>query len=258
MSRPNPFVAIGFTSLGIGYLLEAYTSRTRATDAAPAPNGVSGMHRGQLRGGLGRIPTLAETAKRDGVRSVKFYPAGTIHDREKRIRGEIIKASLTPKAITDARLVLSGRCPKVGGGVMWCVKPKDWHGEILTLFRAVVDPNSALAVRYGRDHPDVDQYPSYELLDRVPQEDCDGMIVRLGTLLRAVGYRVRTRIVAPAGKPGDWQHIYLAVAPVPGTVENWQPLDVTEPEKALSSRNAPFWEPGPNIIDPNKLDGPII
>jgi hypothetical protein len=252
----NPLIGIGFTSLGIGYLWEAYSRNKTGTPATPAePITTNGLRRRLPPGstGLG----YAEP-KKGGIRSMKMHAVGTIEDRERYIREQIKKDSLNPKVISAARAVVSGRCPKADGGVMWCVKPKDSMGEIRLMFKAVVDPNSALAVRYTRDHPTVDLFPSNELLDRLPAEDCDGMVVRLGALLRAIGFHVRTRIVAPAGKPKQWAHIYLMVAPVPGVADGWLPLDPTEPERAYRARNAPFWEPGTDQIDPLKLDGPII
>lgn len=240
-NRWNPLLGIGFTALGAGYLWEAW--KHKKEDEPVAPTGTNGFGYAGSKGAP------------NGIRSMKYYPAGDIEQRENYIIQQIRKDSEDPKVISEARAVLSGRCPAARGGyVDWCVKPKDWDGEVRALYRAVVDPNSALAVRYTRDHTTVDLFGSSALMRRLPAEDCDGMAIRLGALLRSVGYSVRTRVVAPAGQPGAWSHIYLAVSTPPGSRNNWKPLDPTEPEKTVAGGNFPYWEVGPGVADRRKRD----
>ncbi len=81
------------------------------------------------------------------------------------------------------------------------------------------------------------------------------MMIRLGSMLRAVGYNVRTRVVAPKGAPGQWSHIYLAVSVPAGSSGPWLPLDPTEPEKTVRGASRyPFWEVGTDIADPKRRD----
>lgn len=243
-NRWNPWLGIGFTSLGIGYLMEAWKHKNGHEGEVPSSGGSTN--------GLGYAPAKGVS---NGIRTMKMYPAGDIAQRENYILNQIRKDSEDPKVISEARAVLSGRCPAVNGGsVGWCVRPKDWDGEVRALYRAVTDPNSALAVRYTRDHVTVDLFGSSGLMRRLPAEDCDGMAIRLGALLRSVGYSVRTRVVAPAGHPGAWSHIYLMVSTPPGSNNNWRPLDPTEPEKALASGSYPYWEVGSNVVDRRKRD----
>jgi hypothetical protein len=146
---------------------------------------------------------------------------------------------------TESRRIYLPECDVV---VHNCVAPKDWKGEIAMLFHAVTDPNSKMAMRYTRDHATIDLFGSSSLLRRLPSGDCDDMAIRLGALLRSIGYAVRCRIVAPAGQPRQWAHIYLMVGNEPGTPSpsRWYALDPTEPQ------HGPFWEVPDRLISTKK------
>ena len=233
----NPLIGIGFASLGVGYLWEAWKTRK------DEEGGVNGL--GAVENGRGTS---------NGIKTMKYYPVGDITQRENYIIDQIRKDSLDPRVISEARAILSGRCPATRGGyVDWCVKPKDYDAQVRALYLAVTDPNSALAVRYVNDHPTVDLFGSSALMRRLPAEDCDGMAIRLGALLRAVGHGVKTRVVAPKGQPGRWSHIYLMVAS-PMT-NRWRPVDPTEPEKTKSrSSQFPYWEIENTYVDSKRRD----
>lgn len=268
----NPLISIGFASLGAGYLYEWWRSRDSGNNLNPIlpeedmPSSMNGFGIvPEIQQGRSivpwrelpkfNLPKYGTEAKAAGVRTVKQYPAGDIANRENFIIDQIRKDSVTPAVISAARSVMSGRCPVVKGGVDWCVQPKDWDSEVQALYEAVVNPNSPYAVRYTRDHVEVDLFGSSALMSRLPAEDCDGMTIRLGSLLRAVGYHVRTRVVAPRGAPGQWAHIYLAVSTPAGSRGNWRPLDPTEPEDTKRyARKYPFWEVGTDRADPKRRD----
>ena len=251
----NPLIGIGFASLGVGYLYEAYKGHT-----SPTP---LGNQLGALEPYAARMPPIRRTrgstaptpfgaiepqkAVSNGLRSMKFYPAGGIESRVGRITGQIKKDSLDPNVVSAARAIISQKCGTLEGGRHWCVPVKDWKGEIRAVFKAVTDPNSPFAVRYTRDHVEVDMFASSELMSRLPAEDCDGLTIRLGALLRALGYHVRARVVAPSGAPNQWSHIYLAVAVPPGSKDSWLPLDPSD------AQHGPFWEV-PNAMISTKRD----
>lgn len=242
----NPLIGIGFASLGVGYLYEAYKGQR-----SPTPMGGTAL--GALAPYAERLPPIRRSRGRatapahlgalepmkgvpNGLKSMKFYPAGDIDNRVGRIAGQIRKDSLDPNVVSAARAIVSQKCGDLEGGRHWCVPVKDWKGEIKAVFHAVTNPNSPFAVRYTRDHVEVDMFASSELMARLPAEDCDGLTIRLGSLLRALGYHVRCRVVAPAGAPNQWSHIYLAVAVPPGSKDGWMPLDPSE------AQHGPFWE----------------
>lgn len=234
----NPLIGLGFTALGVGYLYEAFTN-----GSTPTPIGTLGKSPAQPGG--------------KGVREIKFHPAGDINQRVAYIVAQIRKDAQTKEVIGEARALLSRKCPidprSRMPGLKWCIEPKDWKGEQLALFYyAITDPNSKMGVRYTRDHATVDLFGSSALMRRLPAEDCDGMTIRLGALLTAVGYSVKCRVIAPAGAPGQWAHIYLMAGDEPGnpSPRRWIPLDPTEPQ------HGPGWEVPKNLISSVK-DFPV-
>lgn len=244
-SSPNKLIAVGFATIGLGYLYELF--KDGSSPASPLGSDFDGLEpyaaglppirrtRGATRPtALGAIQP--QGAVTNGLKSMKFYPAGDIDNRVGRIAGQIRKDSLDPNVVSAARAIVSQKCGSLEGGRHWCVPVKDWKSEIRAVFNAVTNPNSPFAVRYTRDHVEVDMFASSELMSRLPAEDCDGLTIRLGSLLRALGYHVRCRVVAPAGAPNQWSHIYLAVAVPPGSKDSWMPLDPSE------AQHGAFWE----------------
>lgn len=241
----NPLIGVGFTALGIGYLYEAFRKDVPATPVGRAPFkgqmlGRAGLPEQQASGGVTGGPMVVK----DGIRSIKFYPAGNIDNRVRFIVEQIRKDSEDKKTVTEARAIVSGKCRMERGGVNWCVPPKDWLGELRMLYWALTNPNSPYAMRYTRDHATVDMFGSSESHRRLPSGDCDDFAIRLGALARAIGYPVKCRIVAPAGAPGQWAHIYLMVGNVPGEgrPSKWLPMDPTEPQ------HGPFWEVSRRLV----------
>jgi hypothetical protein len=234
-SSPNKLIAVGFATIGLGYLYELFRDGSREV----SPLG---------RNGLGRLPRKGEAPPlvvKSGVREIKFYPAGDIAHRVGFIADQIRKDSTDKAVITEARAIVSGKCPTARGGRLdWCVQPKDWKGELAALYNAITDPNSALAVRYTRDHATVDLFGSSALLRRLPSGDCDDLTIRLGALARAIGYSVKCRVVAPAGQPDQWAHIYIMVGNEPGNPKpsKWYSLDASEPQHPA------FWEVPSHLI----------
>jgi hypothetical protein len=272
----NPLIGIGFTALGVGYLWEAFQKSSPGT---PMGSGLQGMPFGLSSDGLrpnlpyaaleGRGPLGALGARyiaapqagsrilkdekgketlfvSDGVRTIKFYPAGDIDNRLRFIIDQMKKDTKDPKTITEATQILSGKCPTAKGGLKWCVPVKNWDDEVRMLFYAATNPNSPYSMRYVRDPIDYDGFRSSELMRRIPAGDCDDFTIKLGAWLRAVGYSVKCRIVAPRGQPGQWAHIYLMVGTPPGENTKWRPLDPTE------AQNGPFWEVPNSMISSRK------
>jgi hypothetical protein len=167
---------------------------------------------------------------KNGVKSIRFYEAGSIDNRLRFIMDQMVKDSRDPKTISEVTAIFGKKCPTERGGVDWCVKAKKWDSELAMMFYAIVDPNSPYSVRYTRDHAYIDMFRSSDLMRRIPTGDCDDMTIRLGAWLLIMGYSVKCRIVAPAGQPGQWAHIYLMAGSPPGENTKWVPLDPTEPQ----------------------------
>lgn len=263
-NAPNKLIAVGFGIIGAGYLWELF--RDGSAPVSPLGNhgvaGPFGLTADGMRPNLpfatiqgarqlgyagGRELTAGDEAAgkirhiKDGVRSIKFYPAGDIDNRLKYIIKQIREDSKQKETVTEATAILSGKCPTAKGGLKWCIPVKNWESEVKMLFYAIVNPNSPYSLRYTRDPVNYDAFRSSDLMRRIPAADCDDMTIRLGALLMAVGYTVKCRIVAPKDQPGQWAHIYLLVGTPPGENTKWIPLDPTEPYP-------PGWEPSNAIV----------
>lgn len=164
----NPLIGIGFTALGVGYLYEAWKHANGATIPAVPATSVNG-NRGALGYAGGRGDPLV---LKDGVKTIRFYPAGDISQRVGYIAAQMRKDAEDKDVVTEARRLLSGKCPVERGGVDWCIQPKHWKEEILQLFNAVTNPNSAIAMRYTRDPLKYDAFGSSALHRRLPAGDC--------------------------------------------------------------------------------------
>jgi hypothetical protein len=215
----NKLVSTGFVLLGLGYLLEGKRS-VNGDSAAPATNG------------LGRVPNPGQR----GIRDMKIHDISTIDQRVAFIVNQIRTDSTRPEVISAARAIVSGKCPVDSGGIDWCIRPKDHKAEIAAIFHGITNPNSPYAVRYTRDHATVDLFGSNALMSRLPAGDCDDLCIRGGAMLRAIGFDVKCRVVAPAGQPNQWAHIYLMVGNPPGDNKQWIPFDASE------ALHGPFWE----------------
>ena len=276
----NPLIGIGFTALGVGYLWEAMNKQSPMTPMGGGLRGLGGPFGLSADGLRPNLPYAALEGRRmlgslppgarlhgaggsyvttdargkevlhvpagDGVRTIKFYPAGSIDNRLRFIIDQMKKDTKDPKTVTESTRILSGKCPIAKGGLKWCVPVKDWDSEVRMLFYAITNPNSPYSMRYVRDPVDYDGFRSSDLMRRIPAGDCDDFTIRLGAWLRAVGYSVKCRIVAPAGQPGQWAHIYLVVGTPPGENTKWRPLDPTE------AQNGPFWEVPNHMISSKK------
>lgn len=197
-----------------------------------------------LRGvrGLGRGPT-PELPPADGVRSmsVRSYEYLPIDQRVKMIKDQLVRDARTKEVISEARTILSGRCPTAKGGVDWCVTPKDKRAEVFALYDAIVNPNSPYAIRYTADHRTIDVFSSARVMRKINAGDCDEQVTRLGAWLVSVGFPV-TLVVIQDTKSPSWSHIYLE------TEANGQRvvLDPTEPQFG------PGWEVPANLVAKKK------
>jgi transglutaminase-like putative cysteine protease len=100
------------------------------------------------------------------------------------------------------------------------LQPKDWLGEIGTIFEFV-----RKNIRYIQDVNDVEtlQWPTATLL--LQHGDCDDMVMLTCAMLESIGYV--TKSVAIGFSRGNFDHVYLEVY-VPDR-QMWLALDPTEP-----------------------------
>lgn len=104
-------------------------------------------------------------------------------------------------------------------------RAKDWLCEIRAIYNWVKKN-----IRYFYDIRGVDTYHSARAIAfELKGGDCDDFAIILGSLLAAIGYPIKLRIVAKT-KDGKFVHIYPLVGiPPHGKVVKWIPLELTEP-----------------------------
>lgn len=178
------------------------------------------------------VPVLGYAREQGHVRAPPSEgtnaPPGQLRFNEKRVRTidervalvhtQMVHGTRDPKVYQLARAVLAQK-NAMGD---WAVGEKDHANEARALFNEV-----RRRVRYTWDPLDYDAFQTPRKTLELRTADCDDYASLLGAMLRAVGLKVRTRIVQTKGSD-TWNHIYLAVA-IPGKGPNgtdgWMPLD---------------------------------
>lgn len=228
-SNANPWKALGYLFLGLGTMIE--------WRAWAQSKQLAGMRtRRGLLAELGST-TSSDVMAGDDERAVdalgrasgpildaaRIHSVGSIDQRVSYIRERINKDSLNP-SIREAALEIVGKKCGTKGNYRWCTTPKDYAGEVKAIYAAVQDPNSPIALRYVRDHQKVDQFTAAAKAIKLRGEDCDGGTIVLGSLLMAIGYPIRMRVIQDTHS-SDWSHIYPMVGLPPSNPSLWIPLD---------------------------------
>lgn len=247
--RPPPsfLIAAGYTLLGGAFLIEGTRLWLQLRESRQGGGGVGGLGRGRRRGflGLGRgADESLEEARartRGAVSTSQIKNVHSIEERLDEIKKLTYKSSLDPRIREDSLAIVSRKCGP-DGNRSWCVPEKDAWSEVKAIFASFRDPNSPTAVRYVRDHPEVDQFTAAgKTLFRLNAGDCDDQSIALAARLRSIGYPVAFRIIRAKGTP-TWSHIYVMVGLPPGNPTKWVPLDTTVPGAP------PGWEAPANMI----------
>jgi len=205
--RLRKLIGWGEVAIGLGFLIRGGLRVTGRADPSP----------------VGRFAQLERPAlpqhRGNVVQSARLERVGDINQRVDKIKKLILKDSLSPIVREEALGILTQKC-----GNRWCVREKDYEGEISALFWALRDPKSPYAMRYTRDHVYVDQFHGSRVLRKLSGGDCDDGSVRLGAWLLAVGYPIKLRVIHAKGAP-SWSHIYLLAGVPPTNPTKWIPLD---------------------------------
>lgn len=123
--------------------------------------------------------------------------------------------------------------PRVRGVALEVVRslaPKDWRGEVQSLFEYVRD-----RIRYVHDVAGVETIQTPPVTIDLEAGDCDDKSTLLSSLLAAIGYE--SRFVAVGYRaPNSYQHVYVEAR----LGNQWIPLDATV--------QRPFgWSPRPAV-----------
>jgi hypothetical protein len=107
----------------------------------------------------------------------------------------------------------------------WATPEKDWGAEARALFDW-----TRQHVRYVRDPRYRDWFSAPDRTLAVGAEDCDGLSIVLGTLLTAIGFPVRLRVIQ-TDRSKDYDHIYLGTD-VSDDKGQWIALDASVAQPA--------------------------
>ena len=171
-----------------------------------------------------------------------YHTVKSIDERLKHIHDMIKRSYRTPRLRAMAVEVVSQKC-----GEKWCTPEKNNPEEVKAVFAFV-----RKHVRYVRDPIGIDTFQhALRTLHKDVSSigfgggDCDDYTIVLGSMLGAIGFPVKSRIIQTTDAD-SWNHIYLLVglpprnppkqAGAPGTArlssgQGWIPLDasVTKP-----------------------------
>ena len=185
--------------------------------------GVSALR--EARGGGRRRRGLGDRDDPSDEPRARNYDAKNIGQRVKHIVGLIQRGRGDPKVKGVAISAVSQKC-----GRDWCIPERDYAGEVRAIFA-----ETRKRVRYVYDARGIDQYVAAKRTMQWGGGDCDDYSIVLGSLLGAIGYPVRLRVIRThdAGLPrGEFNHIYALVGLPPNAPQKWIPLDASVSEPA--------------------------
>ncbi len=166
-------------------------------------------------------PRIIEAESRPAGRELKArsYDVTNIDDRVAHIRKMAKQARSTknaPKVIKLARSIVNKKC---GGD--WCIAERDHLGEIKAIFFALRE-----RARYVSDPKDVDVFTSPDAMLEMQGGDCDEYAIALTSMLWAIGYTTKLRIIQTK-KSETWDHIFVLVGLPQRKPTKWIALDAS-------------------------------
>jgi len=170
----------------------------------------------------------------------KIYNIGSIDDRISRIRTLVNKAPRDPRVRELAVAIVSRVC-----GSNWCIKEKDYKGELSALYKALRSPASPVGVRYVRDITNIDTYQNPLRTFDMKGGDCDDFVITFLSLAKSIGYGdTYARVIQTVNSP-DWNHIYAVVGIPPQNPVKYIGIDASVPKYA-------GWQPPKYMIKRHK------
>lgn len=101
-------------------------------------------------------------------------------------------------------------------------QPKDAECELIKVWNFVLKN-----FRYVYDPDQIDTFTTVKYSLEAGGGDCDDATILFGSLLRAIGFQVRARVIATTDAPSEWVHIYPLVGLPKDNPSKWVPLDMT-------------------------------
>jgi transglutaminase-like putative cysteine protease len=177
----------------------------------------------------GRVD-VAELPAGRGPMKMKVKQVFSLEDRMAEIIRITNKGKLDPEIRKFVAEAINKKC-----GDDWCVKERDYDGEIVSVFNAV-----RRNVRYTGDIWSVDTFQHPVRTLELGIGDCDDMSIILGSCLMSIGYPIRFRVIQTKNS-SDWSHIFILAGRPPRDPKQWVSLDATV-------RKPAGWHPPKSMI----------
>lgn len=142
----------------------------------------------------------------------------TVDDRVMYVARNIVKGKRSAKVHALSSMALTDFC---GNG--WCVKERDWIGEVCAITDFIRNN-----VRYTLDTHGIDTYRSPDKTLELAMGDCDDMTALAGAALQAVGYPVWIKVIQMGGQD-QFHHIYVMAGIPPENPQKVIAVDASQP-----------------------------
>ena len=205
--------------IGIAGLMMAGKALGRAFDSTQQQVKTSmGQLRGTMNGKymqVGDLPTA----------TTRIHKVDSLEDRIKWIKKMVEKGVRDP---TERAVLWQAVHQELGAmcGQDWCVKERDWMGELDAIYNFV-----RANVRYSHDVTGIDTYQSPLRTLQAHGGDCDCLTTLIAALCKMVGYSVKARVIKTTGSD-DWNHVYCMVGLPPPRPTRWVAMDASVGKKA--------------------------
>jgi transglutaminase-like putative cysteine protease len=114
----------------------------------------------------------------------------------------------------------SPRIRRIAIEIVKRVQERDYLGEVKQLFEFTKQ-----RIRFTRDPYGVESLEGAEETLELGAGDCDALTVLLSSLLGAVGYPIKLKVISTTGR--GWNHIYPLVGIPPQRPQTWIPADAS-------------------------------
>lgn len=165
---------------------------------------------------LSKKTDIAELPAGRGKMKMKVHKVFSLEDRMSHIIQMTKKGMIDPEIRKFTAEAINKRC-----GNNWCVKERDYMGEIRAVFKAV-DEN----VRYTGDIWSIDTFQHPVRTLELGVGDCDDVSMVIASCLMSIGYPIRFRVIQTKSS-NDWNHIFVLAGIPPRDAKKWVSLDAT-------------------------------
>lgn len=159
---------------------------------------------------------IAELPSGRGPMKIKTKRVFSLEDKMIEIIRITNKGKLDPEIRKFVANSINKRC-----GKDWCVRERDYDGEIVAVFNAVRQN-----VRYTGDIWGVDTFQSPVRTLELGTGDCDDMSMIIASCLMSIGYPIRFRVIRTKNS-SDFNHIFVLCGRPPKEPKQWVSLDAT-------------------------------